>query len=142
MNENPYVSPVEISETLAEEDQRRKNRRTFYAATIILLILAVTTTGISMRYGRDVIFTKSRQLMREMDIRENRESRPEVIASVDVDVDQLRRNTMIWGIASFASFMLAIMSLIIAIRRGEKPHWMRVPITVLIIFYIMLQFVM
>ena len=132
--ENPYASPPPIP------PEPWKDRPVFYLATNILLLLAVTATFISMRYEGAARFTQSRQIRRQLDINENRESRPEVIAAMEVDVNQLRQKAWFWGMSGLALFVLAILSWIISARRREK-HFSWVPAVALLMFYVMMQLI-
>ena len=129
-------------EQTPETNVPQKNQRIFwifYIAAIFLLIGAIAASFTKRHYWIGTVMTKVRQMQRQKDIREQRESSPAVIAAAEVDVQPLFRQAAWWGRLSVAALILAILSCGIARRHDEKQRWVWVPVIVLLTFYILVE---
>ena len=122
--------------------QPQKNQRVFwifYIAALFLLLGAITASFTKRQYWSGTARTIARQMQRQNDIKEQRESSPQVIAAAEIDVQQLSRKAAWWGRLSVVAFVLAILSYGIARRHYEKQRWVGVPVIVLFVFYIFVE---
>jgi len=129
-------------EQIPDTDVPQKNRRVFwifYIAAICLLFGAITASFTKRQCWSGTARTIARQIQRQNDIKEQRESSPTVIAAAEIDVQQLRHKAAWWFRLGIVSFVLAILSLLFAFRHYEKQRWVGVPSIVLVSFYILVE---
>lgn len=110
--------------------------RIFNLITCLLLLAAIVAVCFEKRFENEVKVTVARQVVRQSDIRQQRESTPEVLQAADVDVQPMKQSAARWQIAGFTAVALAILAWGVAMWRRENSRWVRVPVVVLFVLYV------
>jgi len=105
----------------------QRNRRIFYFTAIFLLLAAIAFVSIQKWYEHAASVAMAKAV---------------TTGETSVNAKQIFQDAGYWMRMSFIGFVLAILSCGIARRRHEAHRWIRVPVIVLLVLYVLLQLLM
>ena len=111
----------------------------FYVIAIVLLLGAIAASFTKRQYWSGTARTAARQMQRQNDIKEQRESSPAVIAAAEIDVQQIYHKAAWWSRLSIVAAVLAILSYGIARRHHEQQCWVGMEFFMLFALYILVE---